>query len=110
MAAYLRKHDATFDFMVQPRTSKAMKVEDSRTEWPEAEAPFYKVATITIPQQDFDNSTRDALGERLAFNPWHALPQHRPLGSLNRTRRVVYEATSSLRRSLTGVSLKEPAD
>jgi hypothetical protein len=110
MAAYLRKHDATFDFMVQPRTSKAMKVEDSRTEWPEAEAPFYKVATITIPQQDFANSTRDALGERLAFNPWHALPQHRPIGSLNRTRRVVYEATSSLRRSLTGVSLKEPAD
>jgi len=110
MSAYLKRHDATFDFMVQPRTSPAMSVEDSRVEWPEADAPFYKVATITIPQQDFANSTHDALGERLAFNPWHALPQHRPIGGLNRTRRVVYEATAYLRRSLTGVSLQEPVD
>ena len=87
-----------------------MSVEDPRIEWSEADAPFHKVATITIPRQDFANGTRDALGERLAFNPWHALPQHRPIGGLNRTRRVVYEATAHLRRSLNGVSLQEPVD
>ena len=110
MAAYLKKRDATFEFLVQPRTSPAMSVEDPRIEWSEADAPFHKVATITIPRQDFANGTRDALGERLAFNPWHALPQHRPIGGLNRTRRVVYEATAHLRRSLNGVSLQEPVD
>ena len=40
--------------------------------------------------------------------PMHALPQHRPLGSINRIRRVVYKTISSLRRELNNVSLKEP--
>jgi hypothetical protein len=108
MMAYLSVRDATFDFVVQPRTSPSMSVEDSRVEWLEAEAPSYKVATITIPKQEFANSARDALAETLAFNPWHALPQHRPIGSINRARRVVYETTSELRRRLNGVSPHEP--
>jgi hypothetical protein len=110
MIAYLNARDATFDFLVQPRTSPAMSVEDSRVEWNEADAPFYKVATITIPKQDFANTERDALAENLAFNPWHALPQHRPIGGVNRTRRVVYETISALRRRLNGVALEEPID
>jgi hypothetical protein len=36
------------------------------------------------------------------------MPQHRPLGSVNRIRRVVYKAISTLRRELNNVSLKEP--
>jgi hypothetical protein len=110
MIASLHVRDATFDFLVQPRTSPSMSVEDSRVEWSEADAPFYKVATITIPKQDFANSARDGFAETLAFNPWHALPQHRPIGSINRTRRVVYETTSALRRRLNGVPPQEPIE
>jgi hypothetical protein len=108
MIDQLQEGDAKFDFLVQPRTSDAMSVEDSHDEWKEAEAPFHKVATITIPKQAFATPERDALAENLSFNPWHALPQHRPLGSVNRIRRVVYKTISSLRRELNNVSLKEP--
>jgi hypothetical protein len=108
MIAYLSARDATFDFLVQPRFSPAMSVEDSRVEWKEADAPFHKVATITIPKQEFANPERDALAENLAFSPWHALPQHRPIGGVNRTRGVVYETISALRRRFNGVALEEP--
>jgi len=108
MIDQLQTQDVIFDFLVQPRTSNSMSVEDSQTEWNEAQAPFHKVATITIPKQVFATPARDGLAESLAFNPWHSLPQHRPLGSTNRIRRVVYEAVSTLRRELNGVSTKEP--
>ena len=35
--------------------------------------------------------------ENLSFNPWHSLPAHRPLGGINRARKVVYPALSKLR-------------
>jgi hypothetical protein len=88
-----------FDFEVQVGTP-AMKVEDSIEEWKEGEAPFIKVATITIPEQEFATDARKAFGDRLAFTPWHALPQHRPLGVVNRVRRVVYDTISNLRSEL----------
>jgi hypothetical protein len=50
----LQRSDACMEFLVQPRTSNSMDVEDSMTEWKETEAPFYPVATIRIPRQVFD--------------------------------------------------------
>lgn len=89
MIQQLAAGSARFDFEVQPRTSPDMSVEDSMTEWKEADAPFFKPATITIPQQLFATPERDQFGENLSFSPWHALPQHRPLGAINRARRVI---------------------
>jgi len=103
MIEQLAAGDAHFDFEVQVGTPD-MSVEDSMTEWKEADAPFVKVATITIPSQVFATPERDALGEDLSFNPWHALPQHRPLGAINRVRRVVYETISDLRHNLNKTS------
>ena len=102
--------EVLFDFLLQPRTSSAMSVEDSQTEWKEEDAPFAKVATIRIPQQTFATDARDRLAENLSFNPWHSLPQHRPLGGVNRIRRLVYSTISELRRELNGVSLREPSE
>jgi hypothetical protein len=96
----LDKGDACMEFLVQPRTSAAQEVENSRTEWSEAEAPFYKVARITIPRQEFDTPERHNFCENLSFNPWHALPEHRPLGAVNRMRKVIYPEISALRKSL----------
>ena len=86
-----------------------MDVEKSTVEWKEEDAPFIKVATITIPRQTFATPERDQFGENLSFTPWHALPQHRPLGSINRTRRVVYETISKLRHELNGTLRREPS-
>lgn len=89
---------ACMRMMVQPRTSAAMSVEDPRYEWPEAAAPFYQVATITIPPQTFDTPQLNRACEELSFSPWHALPDHRPLGAVNRMRKVIYERISAVRR------------
>jgi hypothetical protein len=85
-----------------------MKVEDSKTEWLESEAPFIKVATIHIPQQVFDTEAQMAFCENLSFTPWHALPEHRPLGGVNRVRRIVYEQISKLRHDLNHAPREEP--
>lgn len=108
MANTLSAGDACFEFMVQPRRSEAMKVEDSQTEWLESEAPFIKVATIHIPRQVFDTPEQNEFCENLSFTPWHSLPEHRPLGGVNRVRRTVYEQTSRLRHELNHAPRTEP--
>ena len=90
---------ACMKLMVQPRTSTAMSVEDSRIEWPEAAASFYKVATIQIAPQTFDTPQQNIACEELSFSPWHALPEHKPLGAVNRMRKVIYERISAVRRA-----------
>lgn len=100
--------DVAFDFMVQPRADPSMSVERSTIEWKEEEAPFFKVANLTIPRQRFASPTQDAFGEQLSFTPWHALPEHRPLGAVNRVRRIVYEEVSRLRHAMNGVPRAEP--
>lgn len=93
----LQDGDACMEFMVQPRTSVELSVEDSMTEWTEQEAPFHKVATIHIPRQTFDTQEQNVFCEKLSFNPWHALPEHRPLGITNRMRKVIYDQISQVR-------------
>ena len=46
--------------------------------------------------------------ENLSYTPWHALPEHKPLGMVNRARRVVYMAVSKLRHELNGAPRLEP--
>jgi hypothetical protein len=79
-------------------------IENASTEWSESEYPFVNVATITIHPQDFDSPERRALCENLVFTPWHGVQELRPLGSINRLRRAVYEASSNFRHMP-----KEPA-
>ena len=64
-----------------------MPVEDPTVEWT---APWQKVATIRIPPQSFDSPEQMAFGENLSFTPWHTLPEHRPLGGVNRARKRIY--------------------
>ncbi|KAF9916906.1 hypothetical protein FBU30_001101 [Linnemannia zychae] len=97
-----------FKFMIQPRVGPHMDVEDSMKEWSQQESPFQEVATIIIPPQEVDSEELNKLGERLSFNPWHSLPDHRPLGSVNRTRKVVYERISRVRDEMNHVPRQEP--
>jgi hypothetical protein len=104
----LRSGDACMEFLVQPRTSDRMDVEDSRIEWKEAEAPFYKVATIRVPAQIFDTPEQNTFCENLSFTPWHALPEHKPLGITNRLRKVIYDHISRVRHEMNGARRQEP--
>jgi hypothetical protein len=96
----LQDRDACMEFLVQPRTSSSMSVEDSMTEWKEDQAPFYKVATIRIPQQVFDTPEQNKFCENLSFTPWHALAEHKPLGAINRMRKVIYDQISRVRHEM----------
>lgn len=110
MAATLRQGDeVVFEFLVQIQTDPVtMPVEDATIVWDERVSPFVRVATLRIPPQSFDTPERDAFSENLSFTPWHTLPDHQPLGTTNRTRRLVYEEISRLRHLHNHASRVEP--
>ncbi len=109
MAARLKDGSACFEFLVQPRTDEASEpIEDPTIDWNEKKSPFLKIATIDIPAQAFDSSAQQDFCENLSMNPWHSVPELRPLGGINRVRRVVYEAISKLRHGLNDVPRAEP--
>lgn len=85
-----------------------MPVEDPTIEWDSAASPFVKIATITIPKQKFDSKDQMDFCENLSMTPWHSLPEQRPLGGINRVRKAVYEAISTLRHNLNGEARTEP--
>jgi hypothetical protein len=104
----LQSGDACMELLVQPRTSNDMDVEDSTTEWKEAQAPFYPVATLRIPRQVFDTPEQNEFCENLSFTPWHALPEHKPLGVTNRLRKVIYDHISRVRHEMNEAKRQEP--
>jgi hypothetical protein len=111
MARQLRTQEAVFDFLVQAQTDPVkMPVEDATIVWDEKQASFVKVATLCIEPQRFDSPEQKDFSENLSFTPWHALPEHRPLGNTNRTRRLVYESISKLRHKKNVVPRKEPVE
>ena len=85
-----------------------MPIEDPTINWDEALSPWRRVATVTIAAQEFDTPERHEFAEHLSFTPWHCLPEHRPLGGINRARRLVYEALSHQRHERNGVPRREP--
>ncbi|VXC24266.1 conserved hypothetical protein [Pseudomonas sp. 8AS] len=90
---------ACFALQVQRQNPEYyMPIEDTSVEWSEDIAPFETVATIKVPAQDFDSREQNLFCDNLSFNPWHALPAHRPIGGINRLRKAVYEAVSVYRQ------------
>ncbi|MFI1970579.1 catalase family protein [Streptomyces cinnamoneus] len=109
LATTLRRRDVVFDFLVQLQTDPhRMPVENASVVWPEALSPFVPVATLRLPRQEFDEEEQFALADRLSFNPWHALPEHRPLGNQNRARRTIYLELSRLRQTMNGTPREDP--
>jgi catalase len=110
MVQWLGEKDACFNFAVQLQTDPAtMPIEDPTIEWSESESPFVDVATIRIPKQNFDSPAQESFCENLSYTPWHSLPADRPVGGINRVRKVVYQRVSDLRHSLNKTSSVEPA-
>jgi hypothetical protein len=63
------------------------------------------VAKLTIAQQDIDQNPQC---EAMSFTAWHALPEHRPVGSLNKARQIVYKHLADERRSKNNFPIAEP--
>jgi len=100
VVAFCREHPLEWELRVQLCTDlESMPIEDSSVQWPEEKSPFIAVARIHVPVQeawsDAHSTQRD---ESLFFNPWHCIPEHRPLGSIMRARRVAYAASAEFRR------------
>jgi len=110
---HFKTSDACMDIYVQARTDDKMSVEDSRIEW---KTPWSKVATLTIKKSNQDIAptpeatiASNKACDTLSFNPWHSLPEHKPLGSMNRVRKIVYEHISKLRHEMNKEPRQEPA-
>jgi hypothetical protein len=98
MRARLIEEDATFDFKVQFQTDgRRMPIEDASVEWSRDESPYVLVARVRIPKQSIDDAAAETRCEQQAFNPWHCLAEHRPLGGMNRARREIYPAMAAFR-------------
>jgi hypothetical protein len=97
LTTHLAQAEACFDFLVQFHTDDdRTPIDDASVEWTE---PEHRLARITIPPQRVDDPSRENACEDVSFNPWHALADHRPLGSMNRARREIYRAMSEFRRA-----------
>ncbi|MBX7059936.1 MAG: catalase family protein [Leptospirales bacterium] len=109
LIARMQNGAACFRFMVQvQRDARRMPVEDSSVEWDEVASPFTPVAELHLPAQQFASEAQDQFCENLSFDPWNALEEHRPLGGINRVRRVVYRAIAEYRHGQNQVPLAEP--
>jgi hypothetical protein len=101
----LSQADAAFELTVQFQTNAStMPIEDASVEWSERESPYVPLARINIPRQDVDSADTTGRCESTAFNPWHALAVHRPLGNMNRARKQIYEAMAAFRARRTGAT------
>ncbi|WP_172151857.1 catalase family protein [Pseudomonas tumuqii] len=95
----LDRTPACFALQVQRQNpAYYMPIEDPSVEWDESITPFETVAKIELPAQDFDSREQNLFCDNLSFNPWHSLPEHRPIGGINRLRKAVYEAVSVYRQ------------
>jgi hypothetical protein len=105
LEATLRTQEVLFEFQVQLRTSeRTMPIEDATIEWPESESPYRTVAHLLLPRQEIVLLRQQAAHQSLAFNVWHALAAHRPLGGINRVRRWTYPLSSAWRHQVAGVN------
>lgn len=97
-------YDAEYLFQVQLLEDlEEQPVEYSGNEWDSEKYPWQTVATLKIPKQEaFDLERKSFWEDHMRLDPWHGLKCYQPLGSSNRLRRVVYPASSALRRKLNG--------
>jgi hypothetical protein len=105
MKATLSNETVCYDFsLILQKDPVKQPIENSLVEWPSEGSDRIRVGKLIIPPQDFTKPETEALCENMSFNPWHSLPEHRPLGSMNRARKAVYIAASASRREENGLA------
>jgi Catalase len=109
MAGIVSSREMWFDFYIQRYADeRSTPVEDTVTEWSETVSKPMYAAKIIIPAQEIDTPERNLLCENLSFSPWHSLPEHKPLGAVNRARKTIYLKMSEYRHRLNAIPKWEP--
>jgi hypothetical protein len=109
MAATLAVQDVEFDILLQLQTDPfRMPIENNAVLWPTKLSPRIPAAVLRIPKQKFDSPEQLAFAKVLSYNPWHCIPEHRPLGNQSRARKQMYSDLSRLRQQMNGVEHYEP--
>jgi hypothetical protein len=109
---FFKTQTAEYEIRAQVCTDLArMPVEDASVEWPAKLSPHLRLGKLTFPPQDAYTPARQVYGdETLSFNPWHCIEEHRPLGSIMRSRIRAYEASSAFRHTMNRQPFIEPLD
>jgi len=109
MVKSLAEGDVELDIRLQRQTDPhLMPIENNGVLWPEALSPRVSVATLRLPRQTFNSPAQMEFAKRLSYNPWHSIPEHRPLGNQSRARRKMYLELSKLRHTMNNVPHYEP--
>ena len=109
MVAALAANDVELDYRVQLQTDPhLMPIENNAVLWPEKLSPRVSVATLRLPKQKFNSAAQMEFAKRLTYNPWHCIPEHRPLGNQSRARRRMYFELSRLRQRMNAALHYEP--
>ena len=75
--------------------------------WDETIAPYQTIATIEFPPQDALTAERRTFWEdHMKLNPWNALSEHQPLGSINRLRKNVHDMSRKKREAVNAILLR----
>ena len=105
----LAGNEVWFDFYIQRYVdAESTPIEDSKVKWADEVSKPERIGKIIIPIQDCMSPEQAVFCENLSFNPWHSLPEHRPLGLVNRVRRIAYREISRLRHDLNHAPRQEP--
>ena len=109
---YFSGNTAKYLFKIQLGTSpEHHPTEDASVVWDEATAPYSTIGTVEFPPQDSFKQERRVFWEnRMALHPWRCLEAHRPLGSINRLRKGVYDASRARREALNASQSEEVQD
>jgi hypothetical protein len=87
----------------------AMPIEDATVLWNEKASPYVAVARLSVdPQISWQHGESDHLEDKLSFSPWHGIAAHRPLGGVNRARRVPYAGSAAFRGDVNRCPIHEP--
>lgn len=110
MVDHFKSEGGEWDVRVQFCTdAESMPIEDASVVWSEEKSPYLDVARIVVPPQPaWNEQRRVAIEDGLAFNPWHAVAAHRPLGSVMRARRLAYKVMAKFRAHHNGTDMREP--
>jgi hypothetical protein len=109
MVATLASQDMEFDILLQLQTDPFhMPIENAAVMWPTRLSPRVPAAILRIPKQNFDSPAQLDFARVLSYNPWHCIPEHRPLGNVSRARKRMYSELSQLRMKMNGVIHYEP--
>lgn len=107
---FFARHDGEWELCIQLCTDiDKMPVDDASAIWPRDLSPYVPVARIRVPAQlAWSEARSQAIDDGMAFSPWHGIAAHRPIGSIMRMRKIIYETMARQRADYNGQPIREP--